>query len=76
MTTASESRESEPRAPKIKGKRKNKDKEAMKIFTTKEIREIDRYTIENEGVDGLELMDRAATGVVLEVMSRFRPNQR
>ncbi len=48
----------------------------MKIFTTKEIREIDRYTIENEGVDGLELMDRAATGVVLEVMSRFRPNQR
>ena len=48
----------------------------MKIFTTKEIREIDSYTIENEGVDGLELMDRAATGVVLEVMSRFRPNQR
>lgn len=48
----------------------------MKIFTTKEIREIDRYTIENEGVDGLELMDRAATGVTLEVMSRFRPKQR
>lgn len=48
----------------------------MKIFTTKEIREIDRYTIEQEGVAALELMNRAATAVALEVMARFMPTKR
>ena len=48
----------------------------MKIFTTKEIREIDRYTIEQEGVDSLTLMERAATAVTCEITSRFRPSKR
>ncbi len=48
----------------------------MKIFTTEEIREIDRYTIEHDNVDGLELMERAAMAVTYEIESRFRPSKR
>ena len=48
----------------------------MKIFTTKEIREIDSYTVEHDGVPSLTLMERAATAAAGEIMSRFRPNKR
>ena len=48
----------------------------MKIFTTKEIREIDQFTVEHDGVPSLTLMERAATAVAGEIMSRFRPNKR
>lgn len=48
----------------------------MKIFTTKEIREIDKYTIEQDGIDGLTLMERAATAVTCEITARFRPGKR
>ena len=48
----------------------------MKIFTTEEIREIDRYTIEQDKVNGLTLMERAAMAVTYEVESRFRPSKR
>ncbi|MGM9804065.1 MAG: NAD(P)H-hydrate dehydratase [Muribaculaceae bacterium] len=48
----------------------------MKIFTTKEIRTIDNYTIEHEGIKSIELMDQAAEAVTCEVMSRFKPNKR
>lgn len=48
----------------------------MKIFTTKEIREIDRYTIEHEGVSSIELIEQVARGVVCEIVSRWRPNKR
>lgn len=48
----------------------------MKIFTTENIREIDRYTIENEGVSSLELIEQVARGVACEIMSRWRPNKR
>lgn len=33
----------------------------MKILTVKQIREADRYTIENEPIDSIDLMERAAT---------------
>jgi NAD(P)H-hydrate epimerase len=37
----------------------------MKVFNTKEIREIDAYTIANEPVSSIDLMERAATGCAL-----------
>ncbi|MGN0213921.1 MAG: NAD(P)H-hydrate dehydratase [Muribaculaceae bacterium] len=48
----------------------------MKIFTTKEIREIDNYTIEHDGVESLVLMERAASAAVGEIVSRFSPGKR
>jgi NAD(P)H-hydrate epimerase len=48
----------------------------MKIFTTEQIREIDRKTIENEGIQSLQLIERVAEGVTCEVISRLRANMR
>ena len=48
----------------------------MKIFTNEQIRSIDRYTIENEGVTSLELVERAATAIACELISRWRPSHR
>ncbi len=56
--------------------KRNKISSIMKIFTTKEIREIDQFTVEHDGVPSLTLMERAATAVAGEIMSRFRPNKR
>ena len=47
----------------------------MKLFTTDEIRAIDRYTIENEEISALDLIERVAEGVTDEVASRWRPNK-
>ena len=44
----------------------------MKLFTTEEIRAIDRRTIEQEGVPSLELIERVAEGVADEISSRWR----
>jgi NAD(P)H-hydrate epimerase len=35
----------------------------MKIFTTAQIRELDKYTIEHEPIASLELMERAARAI-------------
>ena len=43
----------------------------MKLFTTEEIRAIDRRTIEQEGVPSLELIERVAD----EISSRWRSNK-
>ena len=48
----------------------------MKIFTTDAIKRIDRVTLENEGITELELMERAASAVAYEIMSRWRTNKR
>lgn len=48
----------------------------MKIFTNEEIRSIDRHTIESEGITSLELVERAATSITCEIISRWRPNKR
>lgn len=47
----------------------------MKIFTTKEIREIDQYTIENDGVSSVELIERVAEGIACEITSRWTPRK-
>ncbi|MDE5751944.1 MAG: bifunctional ADP-dependent NAD(P)H-hydrate dehydratase/NAD(P)H-hydrate epimerase, partial [Duncaniella sp.] len=45
----------------------------MKIFTTENIRNIDRFTIEQEGVSSIALIHRVAEGVVSEILSRWTP---
>ena len=51
------------------------DLQKMKLFTNEEIRAIDRYTIENEGISPLELVERVAEGVSDEICTRWRPNK-
>lgn len=48
----------------------------MKIFTTDQIKKIDRATIENEGVTALQLIDRVAEGVASEVVSLLSSQSR
>ncbi len=48
----------------------------MKIFSTDQIREIERYTIEEEHVSSLELIERVAEAAACEIISRWRPNKR
>ena len=48
----------------------------MKIFTTKEIKAIDARTVELEKISQIDLMERAATSVAYEIMSRWRPDRR
>lgn len=43
----------------------------MKLFTTSDIRNLDKYTIEKEPVSSVELMERAAKKFVDEFISRF-----
>ncbi len=47
----------------------------MKIFTNAQIRAIESAVIEKEGVTTIELVERAATAVTWEVMSRWRPSR-
>ena len=47
----------------------------MKIFTTESIRNIDRITIEDEGVSPMELIHRVAEGVVNEILGRWSPSK-
>ena len=48
----------------------------MKIFTTEGIRRIDEATIESENISMLDLMERAASAVTYEIISRWRPKKR
>ncbi len=43
----------------------------MKIFEVEQIREIDQYTIQNEPISQVDLMERAASAFVHEVKERF-----
>lgn len=47
----------------------------MKIFETEQIRNIDRYTIDVEGISPQELIRRVAEGVVDEILSRWSPSK-
>lgn len=47
----------------------------MKIFTTDNIRAIDRATIEGEGISSMELIHRAADGIAGEILTRFSPSK-
>lgn len=46
----------------------------MKIFSTENIRKIDRVTIEDEGVSSQELIRRVAEGVTGEIVGRWSPS--
>ena len=48
----------------------------MKIFTTHEIKAIDTFTIEQENIEVVDLMERASSAVACEIISRWRPNKR
>ena len=48
----------------------------MKLFTTDQIKKIERATIANDGVTSLQLIDRAAEGVACEVVSMLTPQSR
>ena len=47
---------------------------AMKLVTTYQMREIDRLTIQERGVSGLELMERAGRCVADAVLRLYEPN--
>ena len=48
----------------------------MKIFTTDGIKRIDEATVESENISSLDLMERAASAVAYEIVSRWRPSKR
>lgn len=48
----------------------------MKIFTTEDLRAIDRKSIEAGGVTSRELIGRVAEGVAREITSHWRPTKR
>jgi len=45
----------------------------LKLFTNEQIRAIDRYTIETEGIAHAELIERVAEGVTDEITASWRP---
>ncbi|MCH5326610.1 MAG: NAD(P)H-hydrate dehydratase [Duncaniella sp.] len=47
----------------------------MKIFTTENIRAIDRATIEDEGISAVELVHRAAEGMAGVILKRYNPSR-
>ena len=48
----------------------------MKIFSSELIREIDKATCEAQEIKSFDLMERAASAVCCEIVSRFIPTQR
>ncbi len=48
----------------------------MKIFSNNEIKQIEQFTIEQEGISSTELIERAAEGIASEVFERWRPDVR
>lgn len=47
----------------------------MKLFTTQQINEIERYTIEHDNVSLNDLVERVAEGVTFEIESRWKPGK-
>ncbi len=47
----------------------------MKIFTTEDVRAIDRRTMEVDGIPSRELIKRAYRGMADEIMARWRPTR-
>lgn len=47
----------------------------MKIFTTENIRAIDRATIDGEGVSSIELIHRAAEGIAGHILKHYSPSR-
>lgn len=47
----------------------------MKIFSAQDLHKIDQNTIEQEHISSLDLMERAASAIVYEIISRFPRNK-
>ena len=47
----------------------------MKIFTATDIRAIDAATVAKEGIASIDLMERAASAVAFEIVSRWVPSR-
>ena len=47
----------------------------MKFFTTSQIRQLDQFTIENEQISSINLMERAAQVLYLEVLRKVESDQ-
>lgn len=45
----------------------------MKIFTSKQIHDLDRYTIEHEPIRSIDLMERAAKALAAAIMEEWTP---
>lgn len=43
----------------------------MKVFTGSQLKELDRYTIKHEPIESIDLMERAAVGIVKQIQLRF-----
>ena len=43
----------------------------MKIFTSDQIRELDRYTIEHEPIESINLMERAARAIADTITAKW-----
>ncbi|MEX0986312.1 MAG: NAD(P)H-hydrate dehydratase [Bacteroidales bacterium] len=48
----------------------------MKIFKAEDVREIDQYTIENEPISSIDLMERAATRLMTWYLRNYRINRK
>jgi NAD(P)H-hydrate epimerase len=48
----------------------------IKIFTTEKVKDLDRYTIENEPISSIDLVERASTLFVQEFIRRFSKQYR
>lgn len=48
----------------------------MKIFPSQIIKDLDTATCKAQQIDSVDLMERAASAVSVEIISRFRPSQR
>lgn len=48
----------------------------MRIFSSKDIKDLDAATCEAQGIDSLTLMERAANAVAKEITVRFLPSRR
>lgn len=48
----------------------------MKIFKSSKLSEIDKATCQAQNIDSIELMERTASAVTYEIISRFLPGQR
>lgn len=46
----------------------------MKIFSAKDNKELDEYTVDKESISYYDLMERAASAVTYEIISRWRRN--
>ena len=49
---------------------------AMKIFTGSQLKELDKYTIANEPIESINLMERAAVGICDVIRQRFDKKRR